>query len=335
MSPIGIVGLGSAVPPKIVTNEDLIKMGVDTSDEWVRTRSGIEARRFVDKGQATSDLALQASKKAIENAGLNPGDIDLIIVATCTPDYLLFPSVACMLQNELGISQSKIPAFDISAACTGFIYALKIGQEFIKGGSVKNVLVVGADVYSPFLNWKDRTTCVLFGDGAGAVVLSEIDKDKGLLAITINADGSGKDLMGVKAGGSKCEITPKIIEAGENKVFMNGKQIFKWATNIIVDSIEKTLQMCELKKEDIDLFIAHQANIRIIDYACKKLNLSQENVYVNISKYGNTSAASIPLALDEAWQMNKLKEDMIVAIVGFGAGLTYGAGIIKWSKGRL
>jgi len=334
MNGVGIIGLGSFVQEKIVTNNDFVKMGIDTSDEWIKTRSGIEKRRFVKEGQATSDLAYEASKIEIEDAKINPNDIELIIVATCTPDYLLFPSVACIVQDKLGLSNTKIGAFDVSGACTGFIYALKIGYEFIRNDTYKKILVVGADVYSPFLNFKDRGTCFLFGDGAGAVILGKTEKDKGILSINIHADGSGKDLMNVPCGGSRKNITSEAIDKGEDKVFMNGKAIFKWATNIIINSLEESINESGIKKEDIDLLVAHQANSRIIEYARKKLNLPVENVYVNIDRYGNTSAASIPLALHEAWQMKKLKENNIVAMVGFGAGLTYGSAILKWNKKR-
>lgn len=332
MGGVGIIGLGSRVPEKIVTNDDFVKMGIDTSDEWISTRSGIKERRFVKEGEATSYLAYEAAKIAIEDAKINPQDLDLIIVATCTPDYLLFPSVACIVQDKLGLSGTKIGAFDVSGACTGFIYALKIGYEFIKNDSYKRILIIGADVYSPFLNFKDRGTCVLFGDGAGAVILGETEKNNGILSVNIHADGSGRDLMGVPAGGSEKKITQEVIDKGEDKVFMNGKAIFKWAINIIIDSLEESMKESGIKKEEIDMLIAHQANLRIIEYARKKLNLPLDSVYVNIDRYGNTSAASIPLALHEAWQMRKIKEDMIIAMVGFGAGLTYGAAVMRWNR---
>jgi 3-oxoacyl-[acyl-carrier-protein] synthase-3 len=317
-----IIGVGSCVPEKIVTNDDLAKF-VDTNDEWIQTRTGIRERRVSDEKTSTSDLAMTAAEKALKASGLTAAELDLIIIGTTSPDYL-FPSVACLLQNRL--SATKAAAFDVSAACSGFNYALAIASQFIETGTYKNILVVGADTLTKYLNWQDRGTCILFGDGAGAVVLTA-DNEFGILASWLKAEGQlGHNLIMRGAGSRDPELK------GEHGRFMtmNGKDVFKFAVRVLEESINAVLDQAGLKVEDIDLLIPHQANVRIIDHVSKKVGLPKEKVYINLHKYGNTSAASIPLALDEALAEGKIKNGDIVVLSGFGAGLTCGANVIKW-----
>jgi 3-oxoacyl-[acyl-carrier-protein] synthase-3 len=316
-----VVGVGSCVPPKIVTNEDLAKT-VETSDEWIRSRTGITERRISDEGTATSDLALIAAERALASAKIPAEELDLIIVGTTSPDYL-FPSVACLLQDKL--QAKKAAAFDVSAACSGFDYALTVASSFIENGTYKNILVVGADTLTKYLNWQDRGTCVLFGDGAGAVVLVPSKDDSGILANWLKAEGHlGRHLI-MPGGGSR--------DPGQKNgrfITMDGKEVFKFAVRVLEESICEALKIARLKIEDIDLLIPHQANVRIIDHVTKKMGLPKEKVYVNLHRYGNTSAASIPLALDEALADGKIKKGDIIVLSGFGAGLTCGANVIKW-----
>lgn len=316
-----IAGVGSCVPPKVVTNEALTEF-VDTSDEWIKTRTGIQERRITDEGTSTSDLALIAAERALSSAGISSLELDLIIVGTTSPDYL-FPSVGCILQDRLNASNAV--AFDVSAACSGFNYALTVASAFIENGSYKNIMVVGADTLTKYLNWKDRGTCVLFGDGAGAVVLIPSQNDSGILANWLKAEGHlGRHLI-MPGGGSR--------DPGQRNgrfITMDGKEVFKFAVRVLEESIREVINKANLKFEDVSLFIPHQANIRIIDHVIKKYNLPKEKVFVNLQKYGNTSAASIPIALDEALQEGKIKRGDIVVLAGFGAGLTASANIIKW-----
>jgi 3-oxoacyl-[acyl-carrier-protein] synthase-3 len=316
-----IIGVGSAVPDKVVTNNDLAKF-VETNDEWVRTRTGIQERRISDEKTATSDLAIAAAQKALKAAGLSAADLDLIIVGTTSPDYL-FPSVGCILQNKLGAA--KAAAFDVSAACSGFNFALNVGASFIENGTYQNILVVGADTLTKYLDWKDRGTCVLFGDGAGAVVLTAADDGTGILASWLKAEGQNGHHLIMPGGGSR---DPE--EKNGRFITMDGKEVFKFAVRVLEESIREVLKKAGLKIEDVDLFIPHQANIRIINHTIKKMGLPKEKVYVNLHKYGNTSAASIPLALDEAIADGKIKKGDIIVLSGFGAGLTSGANVIKW-----
>jgi 3-oxoacyl-[acyl-carrier-protein] synthase-3 len=316
-----IAGIGSCVPPKVVTNNDLAKF-VDTSDAWIKSRTGIVERRISDEGTATSDLAIIAAERALNSAKLAADTLDLIIVGTTSPDYL-FPSVGCVLQDKLGAS--KAAAFDVSAACSGFNYALTVAASFIENGTHKNILVVGADTLTKYLDWKDRTTSVLFGDGAGAVVLTLSTDKSGILANWLKAEGRlGKHLI-MPGGGSR---DPQ--QNNGRFITMDGKEVFKFAVKVLEESILKSLEKANLKIEDIDLLIPHQANIRIIDHVIKKMRLPKDKVYVNLQKYGNTSAASIPLALDEALADGKIKKGDIIVLSGFGAGLTSGANIIRW-----
>lgn len=316
-----IAGIGSCVPPKVVTNNDLAEF-VDTSDEWIMSRTGIAERRISDEGTATSDLARIAAERALNSAKLSARALDLIIVGTTSPDYL-FPSVGCLLQDKLGAS--KAAAFDVSAACSGFNYALSVAASFIENGTHKNILVVGADTLTKYLNWKDRTTCVLFGDGAGAVVLTPSRDESGILANWLKAEGRlGKHLI-MPGGGSR---DPQ--QNNGRFITMDGKEVFKFAVRALEESILRSLEKAGLRVEDIDLLIPHQANIRIIDHVIKKMRLPKDKVYVNLQKYGNTSAASVPLALDEALAEGKIKKGNIIVLSGFGAGLTSGANIIRW-----
>ncbi len=318
-----IIGIGSCLPEKTVTNFDLEKL-VETSDEWIKTRTGIAERRVTDKKTSTSDLAVKAAKKAVEMAGINPQDLDLIVVGTCTPDTL-FPSVACILQNELGAVNAA--AFDVSAACSGFNYALSTASNFIALGAHKKVLVVGADTLTKYLNWADRNTCVLFGDGAGAVVLEAAEKGSGILSNYLYAEGTGGKYLVMPGGGSR-NTHPK--DEAERCITMDGKEVFKFAVRALENSLVKAAELAGIDVKSIDLVIPHQANIRIIDHVVKKLGIPKEKFFVNLHKYGNTSSASIPIALDEAWRTGRIKKGDIIAIIGFGAGLTSGSNIIKW-----
>ncbi len=316
-----IIGVGSCVPEKVVTNHDLAKF-VDTSDEWIISRTGIRERRITGEKTATSDLAMIAAEKALEMAKLPARELDLIVVGTTSPDYL-FPSVGCLLQNRLGAQ--KAVAFDVSAACSGFNYALNVASSFIENGSYQKVLVIGADTLTKYLNWQDRGTAVLFGDGAGAVALAPSSDDTGVLASWLKAEGHLGQHLIMPGGGSR---DPE--EKNGRFITMDGKEVFKFAVRVLEESIREVLKKAGLKVEDINLLIPHQANIRIIDHAIKKLGLPKEKVYVNLEKYGNTSAASIPLALDEALADGRIKEGDIIVLSGFGAGLTCGANVIRW-----
>lgn len=316
-----ISGTGSHLPPKVVTNDDLSRL-VATSDEWIRERTGIYERRVSDAATATSDLAVEAAKQALAGAGVSPDEIDLVIVCTCSPD-MLFPSTACILQDKLGLKNAA--AFDLSAACSGFNFGLAVASNLIENGAYKKVLLVGADTLTKYLDWTDRVTCILFGDGAGAAVLSATDKEEGVLCNYLKAEGLLGKYLVMPGGGSR---DPE----GKNSRFirMEGKEVFKFAVRALETSIEKILEINKLLPADIDLLIPHQANIRIIDHVSKKMGLSKEKVYVNLQKYGNTSAASIPIALDEARKEGRIKSGDLIVLSGFGAGLTYGANLIKW-----
>lgn len=325
---VGIIGIGSYVPEKIVTNKDLEKI-VETSDEWIVSRTGIKQRHVVEAGVATSDLATYAAEKALLDAGVTADEIDLIIVATATPD-MLFPSTACLVQDK--IKASKAAAFDLSAGCSGFAYGLVTGSQFIKTGLYKKVLVIGAETLSTILDWNDRNTCVLFGDGAGAVVLGEVPAGYGILGVDLGADGSGGELLKLPAGGSRIPTTNESINQRLHYLQMSGNDVFKFAVKVMGEAAVKALDNSGLSHTDVDCLIPHQANIRIIQSAAKRLKLPMEKVIINVDKYGNTSAASIPLAMDEAIKDGKLKNGDIIVLVGFGAGLTWASCVIKWYK---
>ncbi len=323
---IGIAGSGFYVPKKVLTNFDLEKI-VDTTDNWIRTRTGVRERRIADDNEATSDLAVKAARKALEDARISPQEINLIIVATLSPDYL-FPSTACLVQDKLGIKDAW--AFDIEAACSAFIYALSVAEAFIKSDTCKTALVIGAEVFSRIVNWKDRNTCVLMGDGAGAVVLREVENGKGILSTHLGADGSRAHLLKQPAGGSRLPATEETVRQGLHYFKMQGNEVFKLAVRIMSESVITALKKGSLSNKDIDLIIPHQANIRILNAMAKKLSLPMEKFMVNLDKYGNTTAASIPIALDEASKQGRIKEGDIVVLVAFGAGLTWGATVIRW-----
>ena len=323
---VGIMGTGSYVPERILTNNDLAKI-VDTNDEWITTRTGIRERRIASDDEATSDLAFKAAEKVIIDAGIDKNEIELIIVATMTQDHLT-PSTAALVQDKLGI---KAAAFDVSAACTGFIYGFTAGYSFIKAGIYKKVLVIGAETMSRVTDWEDRGTCILFGDGAGAVVLGEVETG-GFLASHLAADGSGACELIVPAGGSRKAATAETIENREVYLKMNGREVFKFAVKAFPESVENVLTQQNLTADDIDIFIPHQANVRIIEAIAKRFKQPLDKFFVNLHKYGNTSGASIPIALDEASKEGRFKRGDKIVATGFGGGLTYGSILFEWSK---
>lgn len=323
---VKIAGLGMYAPERVLTNQELQQM-VDTSDEWIVTRTGIKERRLAEPGQATSDLAVPAARQALQQAGVRPEELDLIIVATNTPDTL-FPATACLVQDRLGAAGAG--AFDLLAGCTGFIYALSCGAQFVQTGMCRHVLVVGAETLSRIINWQDRNTCVLFGDGAGAALLAPAEPGRGILASTLAADGSGGHLLSLPAGGSRQPASPATVEAGLHYVHMNGREVFKFAVKAMEDSALEALQRAGLQREDLDFLVPHQANIRIIEAAAKRLGLGMEKVLVNVDRYGNTSTASVPIALYEAVAAGRIRPGDHVVLVGFGAGLTWAACALRW-----
>ncbi|MFA5411418.1 MAG: beta-ketoacyl-ACP synthase III [Candidatus Omnitrophota bacterium] len=325
MKKVGIIGVGEYLPQRVLTNADLEKM-VDTSDEWITTRTGIKERRMVSKKEAASDLAVKAAEEALKDAGLKAQDLDLIIVATITPD-MQFPSTACFVQARLGAK--KAACFDISAACAGFVYALVVAQQFIARGTYKNALVIGGEVLSSVTDWKDRNTCVLFGDGAGAAVLSDV-KSGGILSIYLGSDGSMADLLMMPAGGSRNPATRETVNKRLHYLKMEGNELFKIAVKTMVMAAQAALKEADLKCQDIDLVIPHQANLRIIMAMAKRLGLPQEKIYLNIEKYGNMSSASTATALCEAVKEGRVRKGDIVLLDAFGAGLVWGACILKW-----
>ncbi|AAS40222.1 MULTISPECIES: beta-ketoacyl-ACP synthase III [Bacillus] len=308
---VGILGIGRYVPEKVVTNHDLEKI-MDTSDEWIRTRTGIAERRIADDTIDTSYMAVEASKKALEDAGISGEDIDLILVATVTPDRA-FPAVACVIQEAIGAKHAA--AMDLSAACAGFMYGMITAQQFIQTGTYKNILVVGSDKLSKIVDWNDRNTAVLFGDGAGAIVMGAVSEGKGVLSFELGADGSGgKHLY------------------QDEYVMMNGREVFKFAVRQLGDSCLRVLDKAGLTKEDVDFLVPHQANIRIMESARERLNLPQEKMSMTIEKFGNTSASSIPIAMVEELQNGRIQDGDLIILVGFGGGLTWGAVALRWGK---
>jgi 3-oxoacyl-[acyl-carrier-protein] synthase-3 len=327
-SAVGFLGMGYYVPEKVLTNFDLEKM-MDTSDEWIVTRTGIRQRHIAAPDQATSDLALIAAKRALEDAGLTAEDIDLIVVATESPD-MKFPSVACILQDKLGASHAA--AFDLAAGCSGFIYGCGIASQTIASGLYRHVLVVGAETLSRILNWHDRSTCIIFGDGAGAAVLGPVEPGYGILAVDLGAKGAGGPFLTLPAGGSRLPASHETVDAGDHYLHMNGSEVFKFAVKVVGTSTLKVLKKAGLGKADIDLLVPHQANMRIIASAAKRLNLPMEKIMVNLDKYANTSAASVPIALCEARDQGRVHKNDRIVMVGFGAGLTYGSLVVKWQR---
>jgi 3-oxoacyl-[acyl-carrier-protein] synthase-3 len=319
--PVTIAGLGTYVPERVMTNDDLAEF-VDTSDEWIRTRTGIRERRISAENEVTSDVALAAARKALEDAGAGADEIDLVIVGTITPD-MGFPATAAIVADELGCTSAA--AYDISAGCTGFMYALAQGHGAVASGLSRRALVIGADVLSKILDWTDRSTLVLFGDGAGAVVL-EPSTESGFLSFELGADGSGGPQLNYPGSG-----TVGMQPGEKNFLQMNGREVFKFATRVLVSSAEQSLEAAGLTVDDVDLYVPHQANIRIIDHAVRRLGFPEEKVVVNVDRYGNTSSGSIPLALADALRDGRLQPGNIVLMTGMGAGLTWGSAVIRWT----
>ncbi|MFH1655859.1 MAG: beta-ketoacyl-ACP synthase III [Candidatus Omnitrophota bacterium] len=322
---VGIIGLGMYVPERKLTNKDLEKM-VDTSDEWITTRTGIKERRIVAKNQAASDLASNAAKEALKDAKLKAEDLDLIIVATITPDTH-FPSTACWVQKALGAN--KAACMDLSAACPGYIYGIVVAQQFIANGTYKNVLVVGVEVLSSITDWTDRNTCVLFGDGAGACVLSPV-KSGGIISTFLASDGNLGELLILPGGGSRNPVSHKTVDEKQHFIKMRGNELFKHAVKLMGEATKVALDKAGLKWEDIDCVIPHQANIRILLAMAKRIGVPEKKIFMNISRYGNMSSASTATALYEAVHEGKIKKGDIVVLVAFGAGLVWGSCVIKW-----
>ncbi|HEX2997311.1 MAG TPA: beta-ketoacyl-ACP synthase III [Anaerolineales bacterium] len=322
-----ITGWGMSAPEKIVTNDDISKM-VETSDEWIRERTGIRERHVAGEGQFSSTLGLEASINALKVANLHPRDLDLIICSTSSPEHI-FPATACLIQDQLGAT--KAGAFDLLAACSGFIYALNMGAQAIRSGSIKNVLVIGAETLSRFTNWKDRNTCILFGDGAGAFVLQASDQPGGILSAVMHSDGSGADLLVIPGGGSRHPTTEATVLDGKHYIQMDGKEVFRFATRAMASATQEVLACAGLTLDQVQWIIPHQANIRIIESAARGLKLPMDRFIVNVERYGNTSTASIPIAMVEALEMGKIKPGEKIVMVGFGAGLTWGAIAAEWT----
>ncbi len=325
---VQILGWGKALPDRTLTNEDLSHM-VDTSDEWIRERTGILERRIAGDGETTGSLAIEAARRALERAAFDPVDLDLIIVPTMTPDHL-FPATACLVQDALGAPRAA--AFDLSAACTGFIYGLAMAAQGISTGAYDHALVIGAETISRIVDWSDRRTCVLFGDGAGAVLLGVSSAPGGILATSLGADGSGAELLILPAGGSRHPVTPETAANGMHYLQMDGRQVFRFATRIVPQAIRDVLDRAKLDLNHLELVIPHQANQRIIEASAQRLGLPAERFFTNLAYYGNTSAASIPIALCEAVEAGLIQAGDHLALVGFGAGLTWGAAVIEWGQ---
>lgn len=328
MSPYAhITGWGMSVPERVLTNDDLAKM-VDTSDEWIVSHTGIRERHIAAEGETTASLATEAALRALDVANLNPDDLDLIIVSTSSPEHL-FPATACLVQDRLGAS--KAGAFDLLAACSGFIFALSTATQAIRTGAAKNVLVIGAETLSRFVDWKDRNTCILFGDGAGAFVVQASPEPGGVLSSVIRSDGSGGELLSVPAGGSFLPASLTSLQNGQHYIHMDGREVFRFATRVLGQAAQEAVAGASYDMDDIDLIIPHQANLRIIESAMRRMKVPIERCFINLEKYGNTSTASIPIAACEAVQAGRLRPGDKVVFVGFGAGLTWGSAMVVWS----
>jgi 3-oxoacyl-[acyl-carrier-protein] synthase III len=322
-----VVGTGSYAPNKVVTNADLEKV-VETSDQWIVERTGIRERRLAAPEQASSDLAVEAAKRALDMAGLAAADVEAIVVGTITPDYP-FPSAAAVIQGKLG--NKKAFAFDVSAACAGSLYALSVGDRFVSSGSVKNALVIGVDTLSRITNWKDRNTCILFGDGAGAMVLRPAeDPKRGLACIRLHTDGSLVPILFQPGGGSKDPVSVEMVEAGRQYIFMNGREVYKVAVRSLVDACQEVLSAEGLTPKDVTWVIAHQANKRILDATLERLEIPASKCWMNLEKYGNTSAASVPMTLDEANRAGWFKPNDVILMMAIGGGMAWGASILRW-----
>ena len=323
-----IIGLGCYAPERVITNEELA-LTLDTSDEWVRQRTGISERHVVPPGESTSDLGIAAAKAALADARLDPCEIDMVITATVTPDQIM-PATAARVALEAGCVGAA--AFDLSAGCTGFLYSLALAASAVASGLHDNILVVGAEAISKILDWSDRSTAVLFGDGAGAAVVSTARGAGHILGFELGGDGSGGDFLSLPAGGTRMPATHETVDAGMHFVHMDGKEIYKFATRIIAPSAEAVLARCGKTVDDVDLFVPHQANLRIIEAGAKKLGIPMEKVYTNLQRYGNTSSASMPMCLTEARQEGRLHDGDLVLLMGFGGGLTWGSGLLEWGS---
>jgi len=323
---VSIIGTGSYVPEKILTNQDLSRM-VDTSDEWIITRTGIKQRRIAAKDEHTSDMAAKAALKAIEQAKISPAEIDLILVATATPD-MLFPATACFVQKKIGATNAA--CLDISAACAGFLFGVEIAQQFITSHTYDTVLVIGADKLTAITNWSDRNTCVLFGDGAGAAILRHRGGSHGVISTHIGSDGQYTDILFMPGGGSRCPITRENVDLNLQTIHMSGKEVYKQAVTAMLTAAQKALKQASLSIEDIACVIPHQANMRIIEAIADRLAIPLEKFYVNLDRYGNTSAAAVAIALDEANRSGRIKPGDYILMVVFGGGLTWAGTVIEW-----
>ena len=322
--------IGAYVPPKKMTNADFEKM-VDTSDEWITQRTGIKTRYLANEDQSTSDLAYEAAKLAIKRAKIDPNQVDAIICATITPDYFCMPSTACVVADKLGIKGAT--AFDISAACSGFVYALSIAKSFIESGMKKNVLIIGAEKMSSIVDYSDRTTSILFGDGAGAAIVSATDDEKrSILDVKTSSDGEYQDFLITQGGGSKYPCSAKVIDEGLHYLKMKGNETFKLAVNTLTQDVFEILEQNSIKSSDIDWFVPHQANYRIINAVAKKLDMSEDRVVLTVAEYGNTSAASIPMAINAWYEKGKLKDGQLMLLDTFGGGLTWGSALVHFNE---
>ena len=327
MKNINIKGVGHYAPPKKITNDYLATI-VDTSDEWIKTRTGIQSRRYIDPDKTTSDMAVEASKKAIAQANMKPEDIDLVIVGTSSPD-MIYPSTACIVSDKLALNRPM--AFDVQAGCSGFVYGLSTATQFLRTGQHKNALVIGADAITRFVDFTDRATCVLFGDAAGAMIISSDDtSDDSILCLMAGSDGSGGKYLNLPAGGAQKPASINSIQNHEHYLQMNGREIFKFAVRISIYMIEHMLKKANLKIEDIDKFVFHQANIRIIDASVERMGFPREKVIFTLQDYGNTSSATVPFTLSYAYEKGEIKKGELVLMVVFGAGLTYAGSIVRW-----
>lgn len=327
MKSVGIKGLSSYIPERVVTNFDFEKF-LDTSDEWIRTRTGIEERRFAEPEQATSDLCYEAAKKVLAITGMDKKEIDFIMVCTCTPDYPV-PSAACILQTKLSLF--GVPAVDINAACSGFMYGLTLSKAMIEAGLYKNILVIGAETLSRIVDMQDRNTCVLFGDGAAAAIIGEVEEGTGILSTYLGAEGENEGILQIPAGGSKQPHTVESIEERKQFVKMKGQNVYKFAVHALPEATLEALKKANIEPTQVVKFIPHQANYRIIEAAAKRMGVSIDKFHMNLNKVGNTSAASVGLALADALEKGMIKKGDYVALTGFGAGLTYGSVVLKWS----
>jgi 3-oxoacyl-[acyl-carrier-protein] synthase-3 len=316
-----------AVPDKVLTNDDLAKM-VDTNHEWIVSRTGIHERRIAAADQTTATLGAEASMRALEVANVHPGDLDMIILSSSSPEYI-FPATASLVQDQIGAV--KAGAFDLLAACTGFVYAINLGAQAIKSGGASNVLIIGSETLSRVVNWKDRNTCILFGDGAGAFVMQASEEPGGVLSAVLRSDGSGGDLLSIPGGGSANPASMQTLYDGLHYIQMNGREVFRFATRVMAEATKQTLQSANMDIDDIQLLIPHQANQRIIEAAARGLDFPMEKVMVNLDRYGNTSTASIPIATVEAIEKGRLKPGDNTVMVAFGGGLTWGAALVQWS----